>query len=78
MALIPEPTDEQIHALDVAKNYFHQAACQARTQLMTLNSLGTRGMVAAEFAQSFHRTSEMCEMVLEMFPSGSAGPVHER
>jgi hypothetical protein len=72
MALIPEPTSEQIQALDVARRYFNQAASQARTQLMALDAFGTRGLVAAEFAQSFHRTSEMCEMVLEMFPDGES------
>jgi hypothetical protein len=68
MALIPEPTAEQIQALNVVRGYFNLAASQARTQLMTVAPFGARGLVAAEFAQSFHRTSEMCEMVLEMFP----------
>lgn len=71
MALIPEPTLDQKHALDVVRSYFDVAASQARTQLMTLNSFGTRGLVAAEFAQSFRRSSDMCEMVLEMFTPGA-------
>lgn len=67
MALIPEPTAEQLRAIGVVRGYFLAAANQARTQLMTLNAFGTQGLVAAEFAQSFLGAGEMCGMVLELF-----------
>ena len=67
MALILEPTVEQLQALDVVRGYFNIAACNAQTHLMTINVIGTRGLVAAEFAQGFRRSSDMCEMILEVF-----------
>ena len=67
MALILEPTVAQLHALDIVKGYFNLAACNAQTQLMTISFTGTRGLVAAEFAQGFRRSSDMCEMILEVF-----------
>jgi hypothetical protein len=67
MALIPAPTLDQKHAIDVARAYFATAASQAQTHLMTISTVNPRGMVAAEFAQGFRRTSEMCQMVLEVF-----------
>ncbi len=67
MTLILEPTAEQLHALDVVKSYFNLAACNAHTHLMTISFIGTRGLVASEFAQGFRRSSDMCEMILEVF-----------
>jgi hypothetical protein len=67
MALILEPTREQLQALDIARGYFNLAACNAQTHLMTINTVGSRGLVAAEFAQGFRRSSDICEMVLEVF-----------
>ena len=71
MALILEPTREQLQALNIARGYFNLAASNARTYLMTINSTGTRGLVAAEFAQGFRRSSDICEMVLEVFETPS-------
>jgi hypothetical protein len=67
MVIIPPPTPHQKQALGVARAYFETAATHAQTHLMTLSTVGARGMVAAEFAQSFRRSSEVCQMVLEVF-----------
>jgi hypothetical protein len=67
MALILEPTREQLRALAIVRSYFNLAACNAQTHLMTISTAGSRGLVAAEFAQGFRRSSDICEMVLEVF-----------
>ena len=77
MALILEPTCEQLQALDIVRGYFNLAACNAQTHLMMINTAGSRGLVAAEFAQGFRRSSDICEMVLEVFDAAQ-GTTRER